>query len=582
MRGARVVPGSPVRAPSRSRDYDSGVRIHGTGAPRLHRTPAIGAAIVGAALACGCSSPAPSGPPPPAAVAKDAETPAVRRIRQVLDRVPEALAKNHKAFAGPDGPVEGFGAGEAYPQIWLRDSAWIVPAAADLYGEAALFSWLDLHLRAAGPTGRLRDWVAIAKPEAFREWAPRVQAVGAIAVDTNTNESDQEPSAALAYCRAVAALPQSDAVRGSAHASRVKGLARALDALLKERGDAATGLVWSGLTADWGDVSPLYPDQRAIYLDAKTPRVFGLYANVMTAAALDCLAGVDPDALRARRFTQKATALRKAVRERFFDKDLGYFRLRLPKDPLPEAFRDDTRFALGGNALAALYGIADDAEAGSIFAKAEALRAANRFSTIATTLIPPYPAGVFAHPAMKGPFQYQNGGQWDWYGAALIEAEFVRGHAALARQHLDQTVSRILHAGPGIHEWYTPEGEPRGSASYAAAAAALHGAIVRGLLGVSTTAEGLRIRLRTADTLRDFSAPGRSGLAISQIVVGRERVVRVRSAVAVREVCALVARDAEERAPSSLLKSRAGDDSYLCADTRHQKPPLEVRFPENP
>ena len=46
----------------------------------------------------------------------------------------------------------------------------------------------------------------------------------------------------------------------------------ALSYLLKQRRDAASGLVTSGFAADWGDVSPVYSDQRAIYLDEATPR----------------------------------------------------------------------------------------------------------------------------------------------------------------------------------------------------------------------------------------------------------------------------------------------------------------------
>ena len=77
----------------------------------------------------------------------------MKRIRQVYARVPETLAKNHKTFAAPGGTVKGFGAGEAYPQIWLRDSSWIVPAAAAYYDADVLTSWLDLHLAAAQKNG---------------------------------------------------------------------------------------------------------------------------------------------------------------------------------------------------------------------------------------------------------------------------------------------------------------------------------------------------------------------------------------------------------------------------------------------
>ncbi len=521
------------------------------------------------------------------------ESASMKRIRQVFARVPETLAKNYKTFVVPDGTVSGFGAGEAYPQIWIRDSAWIVPAAAAYYDGATLTSWLDLHLAAAQKNGRLRDWVAPGTPDVFREWAPRVAALGALSVDTNSNESDQEPSAALAWCRAHEALSAST-VADPADASRVKWLILAMDALIRDRTDRATGLVWSGLTADWGDVSPLYPDQRAIYLDEKTPRTLSLYTNVMATAALECLAPHARDPKDKERLARRAAKLREAIDAHLWMKDRGFFRIRKSLDPAPsEAFGrgEDDRFALGGNALAALLGIANEAQATSIFETAEKLRVANNFSTISTTLIPPYKAGVFQHPAMREPFQYQNGGQWDWFGAPLVQAEFERGHSARARAHLDQIVARILRAGPGIHEWYAQDGSPKGSGAYAAAAAVLHNAIVRGLLGVSSSDAGYRVAIRTAETLLPMEVPQRAAgtrLVVSQAVSSSAIDVEVSGTARVAEVCSLLPRgrayadpgpvDAEP--PRRVLE--IGSDTLLCADVAPSTPPFRVSFPLKP
>lgn len=518
-----------------------------------------------------------------------AESASVKRIRQVFARVPETLAKNHKTFVVPDGTVTGFGAGDAYPQIWLRDSAWIVPAAAAYYDGATLTSWLDLHLAAAQKNGRLRDWVAPGTPDVFREWAPRVAALGALSVDTNSNESDQEPSAALAWCRAREALSTS-ATADPADAGRVRRLIQAMDALLRDRTDRATGLVWSGLTADWGDVSPLYPDQRAIYLDEKTPRTLSLYTNVMATAALECLAPLALEPGDKQRLARRAAQLRASIDAHFWMKERGFFRIRKSLDPLPsEAFGrgEDDRFALGGNALAALLGIANEAQAASMFETAERLRVLNNFSTISTTLIPPYEEGVFQHPAMREPFQYQNGGQWDWFGALLVQAEFERGHSVRARAHLDQIVARILRAGPGIHEWYAQDGSPKGSGAYAATAAVLHNAIVRGLLGVSSSDEGYRVAIRTGETLLPMEVPQRAAgtrLVVSQAVSSSAIDVLVSGTARVAEVCSLLPRGRAPADPSRVDAGpprrvlEIGSDTLLCADVSASTPPFRVSF----
>ena len=507
----------------------------------------------------------------------------LQRVREVWSRVPETLEKNRKTFAVPDGVIEGFGAGEAYPQIWLRDSSWIVDAASAYYPESTLTSWLDLHLANAERNGRLRDWVAKGSVRDFKEWAPRAQEKAGITFDTNSNESDQEPSAALAWCRVEALMGKGPGERG-----RVAKLARAMEALVRDRTDPRSGLVWSGLTADWGDVSPVYPDQRAIYLDLKTPRTLSLYSNVMVYAALDCLASmagppVQPEALRAR-----AATLRDRIRSAFWMKDRGFFRIRIPLDPAPDGFGDDGgRFALGGNALAVLFGVASDEEAESIFNTAERLRIAFGFSTIATTLIPPYPKGTFLHPAMSEPFQYQNGGQWDWFGAALVQAEFERGYSEHARAHLDQIAARVIKAGPGLHEWYAQDGSPKGSAAYAASAAAIHNAIVKGLLGITRSSKGYRVVVRTAETLLPFEVKSRAAgtvLNVSQTIGPAAIEVTVAGGAPLSEICSVVPkgrmpldRSARDIAlPQSV--HRVLNDTVICADVTAAPSPARVRF----
>jgi hypothetical protein len=512
----------------------------------------------------------------------------LRRVRQVFSRIPSTLAKNHRAFDGPKGRVSGFGAGDLYPQIWLRDSAWIVDAAAAYYEKDTLTSWLDLHLAQADKNGRLNDWVAPGPLAPFLQWAPGAREKSGFSFDTNSNESDQEPSAALALCRTEALLgadPEGEAAR----APRFLRVNAAMDALLRDRTDLRTGLVWSGLTADWGDVSPLYPDQRAIYLDRKTPRTLSLYTNVMAYAALDCLAGLaHPGALK-NSLAARAAALRDRIRSAFWMKERGYFRIRRTLDPVPEAFdgAEDERFALGGNALAALLGAADDAEAAALFDAAERLREANHFSTVSTTLIPPYPAGTFLHPAMREPFRYQNGGQWDWFGALLVRAEFERGRSEQARAHLDQIASRVLRAGEGLNEWYGQDAVPEGSAAYAASAAALYHAIVRGLLGLSPDRGGYRVTIRAGETLRPFEVAGRATggtITVSQRVSENAIEVTVDGGRRIHAVCAVLppgrtaAPDPDETAAARPTVTRQGEDTVMCADASSLSAPRRVRF----
>jgi hypothetical protein len=281
--------------------------------------------------------------------------------------------------------------------------------------------------------------------------------------------------------------------------------------LVRRRLDRDTGLVANALTADWGDVSPAYPDQRAIYADPRTPRVVGLYTNALLVRAADQLsemAAALGDGVLASYWRTRATTLRASVVGHLWQEGRGYFRMHLalpPRPgpeghtyawPLPEPLRDDgTRFALGGNAMAVLAGIASEAQAGRIFAAAEASRDRARLTGFGAVLLPPFPSGAFLHPAMREPWSYQNGGAWDWFAGRFVLAEFATGHSRLAREHLAGLARRARAAG-GVFEWYARDGTGRGSGRYAGSAAALGQAVIEGLFGVNLHAGRLDLTLR--------------------------------------------------------------------------------------
>jgi hypothetical protein len=68
--------------------------------------------------------------------------------------------------------VRGFGAGTLYPQIWLRDSATLIPASRYFFPAEYLTSWLEEHLSHQRANGELWDWIAAGDPGAFTNDAP--------------------------------------------------------------------------------------------------------------------------------------------------------------------------------------------------------------------------------------------------------------------------------------------------------------------------------------------------------------------------------------------------------------------------
>jgi hypothetical protein len=427
-----------------------------------------------------------------------------QRLNLLIERLGPVLEANRKEFAGRTGPVRGFGAGSIYPQIWLRDSATLIPLVRYRYPRAFLESWIEEHLANQEPGGELHDWIALGEPERFRADAPRVReafrrGTQVLSADRNTTMNDQESSAVLAAAQAFRVTGDRAWLRKSIGG---RPLIQRLDAALAsawKRGGEKHGLVTSAFTADWGDVSPVHPDQQVIYLDEATPVVVGLYTNALFYEAARELAFLWKRLGRSDRaglWTERAARVHANVNRSLWQRERGFYRSHrvVERRAFPE-FDDSDLFAMGGNAAAALYGVASDERARRIFAAAEERRRRYGISTIAGVLLPSYPAGFFRHPIMKDAYAYQNGGQWDWFAGRLLLAEFRRGQAEAARQQLEEIAGRIVGTG-GFHEWYTREGQGRGSATYAGSAGALAAAIFQGLFGVELGADGLDLRVR--------------------------------------------------------------------------------------
>ncbi len=465
---------------------------------------------VWAALAFGFA--AACGPPEPSSESRgNASVSRYETAHNALNRLQErfipVLEANRKSFRGRSGDVTGFGAGARYPQIWLRDSATLLPVTRFFYEREHLTSWIEEHLAHQKRSGALYDWIASGAIEHFPH-APQVEEVyrdgeHVLSADKNTTEADQEASAVVATAMVFDIIGEeswlTQHIEGVALIDR---LDLALQYVISHRFDPDLGLVVNALTADWGDVSPTYGDQRAVYIDDATPRVAGIYTNALVFHAARELARLHlhlGDVARAEYWQERAASIRNAANVFLWSDATAFFRVHVPLLGAPPSdFDDSDLFAMGGNGLAALYGLATDEQAWQIFASAEARRNQYGFTTIAATLLPAYPTGFFKHPILREAGSYQNGGQWDWFAGRFVVAEFQRGHAVAAHKHLLQLVRRIL-SHDGLSEWYTREDEPRGSAHYAGNAGALASAIFEGLFGIELRADSVQLRVRLLD-----------------------------------------------------------------------------------
>jgi hypothetical protein len=382
------------------------------------------------------------------------------------------LEENEVEFRGRTGSVRGFAAGAGYPQVWLRDAATIIPGSRYYYPQAYLASWLEEHLAFQEESGSLEDWVDSRGRS-----------------DKNTVETDQEASAVQsAYQIFLLKGPEGrkwleKQVAGHAILDRLE---KALLYLFAERWNEEYGLVTGAHTADWGDVDPEDADQRAIYVDERTRWTADIYDQAMVyqacleiGAMFRSMGTID----RAGFWQKKADELRQNADRLLWQEDRGFYRVHIHLDPFPHDFDEDDMFPMGGNAQAIISGLAGAFKARRIIAAALDRQARFGVSTISGALLPPYPAGFFKHPAVDEPFEYQNGGQWDWFGGRLIYAMFENGFSRTAKDKLLEVIRKNT-ANLGLWEWDMKDGAGRGSDFYAGSAGSLAKALFEGYFGI--------------------------------------------------------------------------------------------------
>ena len=394
------------------------------------------------------------------------------------------LKHNEVSFPGRTGRVNGFSAGAGYPQIWVRDANTIIPASRYFYPASYIHSWLDELLSHQGPDGSLPDWF---------------DSRGV--TDKNTVETDQEASAVQAGLQVYDLLgpgwPMKD-IRGVRADAR---LVRALEFVLKDRFDPSHGLIRGAHTADWGDVEMEDADQSAIYAGETTRWTADIYDQSMFYQAAKDLAlwfEVAAPGNKAALWSDRAARVRRNADTWLWQEDKGFYRVHVHAGPWRHDLDEDDMFAMGGNAQAMISGLAGGPGEGKrrrIIEQAMLRQKEFGVSTISGSLLPPYPKGFFRHPALDESYEYQNGGQWDWFGGRLVLAMFESGFSREAREKLIEIARKDIANG-GLFEWDTKDGAGRGSDFYSGSAGSLARALIEGYLGIWISGHDLKISPR--------------------------------------------------------------------------------------
>jgi hypothetical protein len=180
---------------------------------------------------------------------------------------------------------------------------------------------------------------------------------------------------------------------------------------------------------------------------------------------------------------EKARSIKDNTNKWLWQEDRGFYKVHIHLDSLRHNFDEADMFAMGGNTLAIISGLAGTEKSRRIIQEALNRQKTYDVSSISGTLHPPYPKNYFKHPLLDDPYEYQNGAQWDWFGARLIYAMFQQGFSHNAKEKWLE----IIHKNEdnrGFFEWDNKQGVGQGSDFYAGTAGVMGKVLMEGYFGI--------------------------------------------------------------------------------------------------
>lgn len=373
----------------------------------------------------------------------------------------------------------GFNAGDGYGEVWIRDYNTFIELAMEVMPDSLIQDNLLTFFRFQGETGDIVDgFIDINKAKVseigykyrYAKSEPRY------AAHKNTVETDQEASLVQAVWRYVTKSGNRAFLKQDVDGKTVEErLAWALDFLMKERYDAKYGLLWGATTSDWGDVQPEHP--WGVELDENSHLCIDIYDNAFFIIAINHYLDLTDDAEAKKHWAGVRDNIKQNVRKHLWNAQRQKFipHIYLDQSPFPADFDEDAIYYHGGTAMAIEAGLLSKEE---IKVSNDAMLAnvkASGAPTIGLTVYPPYPKGFFQNKGMY-PYGYQNGGDWTWFGARMIQQLVRNGFVQEAYDEVRPMLERVVKNN-GFYEWYAKDGTPSGSGTFRGEAGVLHKAI---------------------------------------------------------------------------------------------------------
>jgi glycogen debranching enzyme len=372
--------------------------------------------------------------------------------------------------------LSGFSAGTSYNEVWMRDFNTFIKGSLKAHPKEEVKKMLLMFFKIQGDDGNIVDGVVestkanVGYDYRHSDLLPGWQA------HKNTVETDQESSLIQAVRKYIDVTGDvsilDEQIGGKPVIARIED---AMNYIMKDRWSAKYGLVTGATTIDWGDVQA--EGGWGVAINQKTKWAIDIYDNAMFAMALRDFLYFKPKTYKAtRNWNSVATDLKTNVRKYLWQADKQKYlpHLYLDGSPFSKDFNENEILYTGGSICAVLAGFNTKAEVLTINTQMLTAAAKEKYATIGMTVYPPYPKAQYPNMAA---FDYQNGGDWTWFGGRMTEGLLKYGLANEAYTDLLPMTGRMLKNN-GFFEFYNVQtGKPSGSGSFRGEAGVLYDAI---------------------------------------------------------------------------------------------------------
>lgn len=372
---------------------------------------------------------------------------------------------------------QGLNAGSGYSQIWARDMNTFIETACEITDPKVLREAILLFFALQQPNDEMIDGYVLKPDFTWNDTCPYYSDAAPEHVGfKNTVETDQETSLIQIvgkYIRKTGdkSILQQD-VAGRTVMNRMEGM---VDYLLRERYNEEYGLLFGAMTADWGDVQP--NDDFGCDFNELSSRAIDVYDNAMFIIALDYLKEMSDDEAAKTKWQNLRDKIAQNVRKHLWDDANKKFipHIYLDPSPIPAGFDENKIHYHGGTTIAMEAGLLSKEEVGIVNAQMLENVRLSGMPSVGLTLYPTYPEGFF-RGGMSKPYNYQNGGDWTWFGGRTIQQLIAHGYVQEAYDEIRPMIDRVIQ-NKGFFEWYGMGNVPSGSGHFKGSAGTLAKAI---------------------------------------------------------------------------------------------------------